>query len=152
MKTLKTIVYWFIQCTWGCICTTLGFLVFICTCWFTEKRIYKGAVVSYIGHNWGGVNLGPFVFIYEEAKNYWVEDRRINEHEWGHSIQNLFWGPLQLFVIDIPSAVRYWYREFLQQYYWEKYINLPPYDAIWFEGQATAIGEKYRVEDSYWKN
>ena len=41
------------------------------------------------------------------------------------------------FVICIPSAARYWYREYLWHFNKEKYRKLPPYDSIWFEGQAT---------------
>ncbi len=47
------------------------------------------------------------------------------------------------FIVSIPSAVRYWYREYLvrdgKKLSWE----LPPYDSIWFEGWATALGTKY---------
>jgi hypothetical protein len=37
-------------------------------------------------------------------------------HECGHGLQNCIWGPLFPFVIAIPSAVRYWYREFLHKH------------------------------------
>jgi fatty acid desaturase len=33
-------------------------------------------------------------------------------HEYGHGIQHLWWGPLFPFVIGLPSAARYWIREF----------------------------------------
>lgn len=41
------------------------------------------------------------------------------------------------FVVCIPSAARYWYREYIYRTNYEKYRQLPPYDAAWFEGQAT---------------
>ena len=53
-----------------------------------------------------------------------------------------------LFVIVIPSATRYWYRNWALA----KGKKLPDYDAIWFEGSATKIGAKYRESDEYWKN
>lgn len=41
------------------------------------------------------------------------------------------------FVIAIPSMIRYWYREIIWRKDRQKYYQLPKYDAIWFEGQAT---------------
>lgn len=153
MKTLKTIGYWFVHCTWGILPTILGFFCFLFTRRSVKKTTtYKGMIVSYIGHNWGGFNLGPFAFIYIEAEDRWTENRRITEHEWGHSIQGLVFGSFQLFVVDIPSAARYWYREYLRKHDYEKYKAQPDYDAIWFEGSATKIGAKYRESDEYWKN
>lgn len=51
------------------------------------------------------------------------------------------------FVICIPSAIRYWYREFILHFNREKFNKLPEYDAIWFEGQATKWGKKYVSTD-----
>ena len=58
-------------------------------------------------------------------------------HESGHGIQNLLFGPLMPFVVSIPSAIRYWYREYLMKVKKIKCWNLPDYDSIWFEGTAT---------------
>ena len=67
----------------------------------------------------------------------------------GHGIQNLYWGPLMIFVIVIPSVTRFWYREWYWKYRYPKTGKaLPPYDSIWFEGQATKLGAKYWT--SYW--
>lgn len=51
------------------------------------------------------------------------------------------------FVICIPSATRYWYREYLWKTDKAKYKTLPDYDEIWFEGQATKWGETYVKTD-----
>lgn len=85
------------------------------------------------GHNWGGVNFGP-VFITaigasEHTKN----------HEHGHALQNCIWGPLMPFVIAIPSALRYWVRRLRK----DKNKELPAYDSIWFEGQASKWGNAF---------
>ena len=45
------------------------------------------------------------------------------------------------FVVCIPSAVRYWYREF--KYHRKKLTPPTKYDDIWFEGQATKWGSEY---------
>ena len=39
-----------------------------------------------------------------------------------------------IFIVMIPSAVRYWYREYIYRKDRERYYKLPDYDAIWFEG------------------
>ena len=67
----------------------------------------------------------------------------INSHELGHTFQNAILGPFFIFVIAIPSAVRYWVRIFQQK----KGKTLKDYDAIWFEGSATSIGEYAYVYD-----
>ena len=87
-----------------------------------------------VGENWGGVELG-LVFVC--CKNASMHTKM---HEFGHTIQNCYFGPLMPFIVSIPSAARYWYRE------WQRHKgikDLPPYDSIWFEGQATTIGIDY---------
>lgn len=49
-----------------------------------------------------------------------------------------------VFVIAVPSAIRYWYREFLMRSGRMKVSELPSYDSLWFEGQATEFGARYR--------
>ena len=58
-------------------------------------------------------------------------------HEHGHGLQNLIFGPFEIFI-GIASAARYWYREIKRKI--EPTCYLPPYDAIWFEAQATRLG------------
>ena len=60
-------------------------------------------------------------------------------------IQNAILGPFMPFVVGIPSAIRYWYRELK----YNRKGKVPPtsYDSIWFEGQATRIGVNYILTD-----
>lgn len=81
-----------------------------------------------IGENWGGLELGPF-FVRDTSSN-----SSVNEHEHGHGIQNCIFGPLMIPLICLPSMIRYWYRKICGA--------RTPYDAIWFEGQATKFGEQ----------
>ena len=69
----------------------------------------------------------------------WFEHTR--RHEFGHSLQNLIFGPFTLFVVGIPSACRYWYQRIMQN----KGKKFPAdwYDSIWFEGGATKTGTKF---------
>lgn len=90
-----------------------------------------------VGENWGGLNMGPITLV-----DKYAGPRTLN-HEFGHSIQNCYLGPLMPFLVAIPSAVRYWYREWLIRSGRKKARELPSYDSVWFEGTATSIGNKY---------
>lgn len=134
---LKRILFYILSFTWGSIMTALGLIVLLFTLPFGKIEIYHGRLYKRIGKNWGGLSLGCF-FLCDKTV-----DEHTLMHECGHGLQNCLWGPLMLFAICIPSAVRYWYREYLSQ----KNIPLPDYDAIWFENQATKWGKKYIKTD-----
>lgn len=128
-------MYYILSFTWGLPLTLVGLLVglVLIVLGYKPKR-FGWTFYFEIGKNWGGVELG-LIFICSEGSS-----SRIKAHEFGHSIQNCFFGPFMLFVVSIPSAIRYWYREYQ---YRRGIRNLPPYDSIWFEGQATQLGEWY---------
>jgi len=90
-----------------------------------------------VGYNWGGFEVGGFFVVDKYASI------RTIRHEAGHGIQNIILGPLMPFLVSIPSATRYWYREYLVRKKKKLRSELPPYDCIWFEGWATKLGEKY---------
>lgn len=130
------IFYWIVSLTWGCVMSVIGLVTALALLVTGHKPILFGNTFYFkVGKNWGGLNLGP-VFITDSTPSLHTLC-----HEHGHGLQNLWWGPLFPFVIGIPSAIRYWYREI-------KYYNKgkqPPttYDSMWFEGQASELGEKY---------
>lgn len=99
-----------------------------------KPMIVRGRFVVSIGNYWGGVSLGNFILTDQDWE--WVI-----KHEIGHTIQNAWMGPFFIFLVGIPSAVRYWYRELK----YHRYNIKPPtdYDAIWFEHQASVLGNKY---------
>lgn len=137
----KRILFYIISFTWGGVMTGIGLLVLLVTLPFGKFGIYHGRIYKRIGKNWGGVELGCFFLCDKTAGEHTIE------HECGHGLQNCLWGPLMPFVICIPSAIRYWYREFIWRFNREKFNKLPEYDAIWFEGQATKWGKKYVSTD-----
>ena len=111
--------------------------------WITGHKIvvYNGSLCCRCGKGaWGGVNFGPFFFTSYSAVEHTFR------HEWGHGVQNAVYGPLFLFIVAIPSFVRYHYRNFVVATKRKKYSALPPYDAIWFENEATTLGNKYCIE------
>ena len=87
-----------------------------------------------VGKNWGGGSMGIFMFTCKNAS------RRLKEHEHGHSIQNCFYGPFMP-LINLRSSSRYLYRTCVQRLIPDK--TLPPYDSVWFEGEATNLGRQY---------
>lgn len=130
------IFYWIVSLTWGCVMSVIGLVAALFLLLTGHKPTLFGNTFYFkVGKNWGGLNLGP-VFITDSTPSLHTLC-----HEHGHGLQNLWWGPLFPFVIGIPSAIRYWYREI--KYY--KKGKQPPttYDSIWFEGQASELGEKY---------
>lgn len=138
MKKLSKILFWVLSLTWGLPMTLIGLIttiVLIC-CGYKPKRNMYGWYTE-VGEDWGGADLGPFCVVNK------YPSRHILNHEFGHAIQNCYLGPLFPFMVAIPSAIRYWYRELIVRFGKKKYYELPPYDSIWFEGLATGIGDKY---------
>ena len=129
----KIFMFYFLSFTWGLPFTLFGLIVALILR-VLGHRSKKFALVRFfeIGENWGGLELGLF-FVCNKRPTF-----RIRCHEFGHAIQNCIFGPLMLFIVCIPSAIRYWYREL--HYYRRGKKPETDYDDIWFEGQATRLG------------
>lgn len=130
-------LFWILSWTWGFPMTFIGSLIFILLqlAGIKPSKNQYGWVFE-IGKHWGGVELGPFAIVNENPSQH------ILDHEFGHSLQNCYIGPLMPFI-SIASAIRYWYREYLIRVKGMKYSELPDYDDIWFEGTATYLGKHY---------
>lgn len=113
-------------------------------CLGNKPERQRNAICIETKYKWGGAfSMGMFMFLGKGC-------RSCVPHEYGHSIQLLAWGPLWLLVVALPSAVRYWYRNWYYAYRYQKTRkSLPPYDSIWFEGQATRLGK--RAYSNEWK-
>lgn len=105
MKTIKTILFWFIHCTWGIIMTLVGAVGALVMFIKGIKPKHHGYSIYFVtGHNWGGVCLGPFFFVSDDC-----DDIDSKTHEAGHSLfQALPLGPLFPFIVGIPSMLRYY--------------------------------------------
>ena len=144
MKVLKTVGYWFWSLTWGALLSIPGLLVSLFLIIFMHKkiRVHKNgySFIIEVGNNWGGFNLGVVSlcggYTTTCRDDYWFELTR--RHEFGHSLQNLIFGPFMLFVVTLPSAIRYHY----QNYRYKKGLPNKEYEAIWFERTATEWGTK----------
>ena len=63
--------------------------------------------------NWGGLDLGTNFFLADNMGRDWTLHTK--QHETGHTFQNALLGPLAIFLIFIPSAIRYWLDVFGKQ-------------------------------------
>lgn len=130
--------YYFLAFTWGFLLTFLGLLITIILLiirLFNKNIHFERYYWIYdikAGHNyWGGFEMG-LMFVRDQ-----MSIDTLNVHEFGHTFQNCLFGPLMLFIISIPSAIRYWYQEIRSR----KGKENKPHDSIWFEDAATQCGQ-----------
>lgn len=57
---------------------------------------YNGKSIYHIDKYWG-ISLGNYIIINKHSNDNTIK------HEYGHSIQSLYFGPLYLFIIGLPS-------------------------------------------------
>lgn len=125
---MKKITFYILSLTWGLPLTAFGAIIAMCLVTIGYRPIRHGGCFCFVvGKNWGGLEGGLFFFV--------DESECCKDHEFGHAIQNCCWGILTPFVITIPSAIRYWYFKIFNP--------KKPYYSIWFENQATVLGQKY---------
>ena len=102
-KLLNRTLYYFFQWTLGVIQNTAGGLL----CLFLlalnpgrEKRLFFGAVTV----RWAlrsSMALGMFIFMGDGA----ARPERVIVHEYGHTLQSAFLGPLYLPIVGLPSVL-----------------------------------------------
>ncbi len=121
--------------TWG-LPVNLGGAVIAAGLLMTGHKPEKyGKCINFtVGKNWGGGSMGIFMITCRNAP------QRLKEHEHGHSIQNCFYGPLMP-LVNLQSTSRFLYRTGVQKLQPKK--KLPPYDSVWFEGEATELGHVF---------
>lgn len=133
MSKLK---FYLLSFTWGLPMTLIGCVVALALLITGHKPKKYGYCLHFeVGNNWGGLNLG-IVFLTGKTPSIHTK-----MHEHGHGLQNCYFGLLMPFVICIPSAVRYWYREL--KYYRKRKTPPTKYDDIWFEADATKRGTEF---------
>ena len=135
---MKKPVFYALSFTWGILLTLVGLVVAgVLICAGKKPKKWGWCYYFEVGENWGGLELG-IIFLTDKTPSV-----RCRNHEFGHAIQNCYFGVLMPFVVCIPSAIRYHYRRHLTK----KGIELKTdYDDVWFEGQATRLGTKKYFE------
>lgn len=129
-------LFWLLAFTWGLPMTMLGLLISLAMLIIGKKpKRFCSIWFFNVGRSWGGFETGC-MFLRDNASS-----DAISKHEYGHAFQNCIYGPLFIFIVAIPSAVRYWQRRIAARIHEDDAsYNQKPYDAIWFEGSATHIG------------
>ena len=106
MNKLKLILFYTLSFTWGIIMSITGSFIILALLVIGKKpELFHGRVYIQIGKNWGGCEMGCF-FICSENSSL-----ALKQHECGHGIQNILFGPFTPFLVSIPSALRYQLRE-----------------------------------------
>lgn len=134
-KRVLRVAYYVLNFTGGLPTVAVGVLLgmVLRICGFKPRRC-GGGLCFEVGHGYGGFSIGlTFVVSRESGES-------VRRHEFGHSVQNAVLGPLMPIAVSLPSVMRYWYRELCARL--GKAVTTP-YDGIWFEASATALGEKY---------
>lgn len=126
--------FYLIQFTWGLSVNLVGLLVFLCCrTRFSSKR-FRNSIVTYLPGNRGGLSLGIFIFLSVPCT---AEDSGLCAHEYGHTVQCLFLGPLYWIVVAVPSVI---WRCPLDSYRKKHHIL---YDSLYCEHWATVWGKKW---------
>ena len=136
---LRRIGFYLLSFTWGGLTSIIGLLIIAALAPFKKVHCYHGRLYAEVGKNWGGLELGCFFICSSNSSE------QLKAHECGHGIQNIIFGPLMPFIVMIPSAIRYWYRELA--YYRRGRTPKTKYNDMWFEGWATYLGLRYIATD-----
>lgn len=131
-------LYYILNYTWGIIWTLIGLLITLGLLIGAQRPIpYEGIWYFQLGKYWGGFSIGC-AFLRDKTSS-----KSINAHEYGHTFQNCLLGPFFIFIVIIPSAIRYWNQRIRAS----KGLDNKDYDAVWFEDSATTIGEYITRKD-----
>ena len=142
-------LYTFLQIVWGLPQTLAGAVVFaVCALQKCSRERFYGAVVT----RWpkkSSLSLGLFLFVTDDPLFHYGGRRTaereaemaagLKVHEFGHSIQSLYWGPLYLLAVGLPSLVWAWAPPFVRKRK-KEHIS---YFAVWPESRANELGERY---------
>ena len=127
-------VFYLLQFTWSLSVNLAGLLLFLGCCGRFSHEPYHNSVVTRLPGNRGGLSLGIFIFLSTSDPS---AVSSLRAHEYGHTIQCLFLGPLYWLIIAIPSFI--WCHCF-SKYRARRHV---PYEALYCERWATAWGRKW---------
>ena len=101
-----TILIWVLSFTWALPTTLAGCIVALYLRLRGNKPKRCGPIFYFPITEGYGLNLGPFILVPKNTDFY------LNAHELGHHLQACFrYGPFTVFVVAIPSVIRFWLRE-----------------------------------------
>ena len=128
---MPVFLYTFIQWTWGILQNTAATLIFLRHINCPHRR-FHGAIVTEWDKN-RYMALGMFIFVKKGC------DERLVVHEYGHTIQSVYLGPLFSLVIGLPSTV--WAR--FSIFHKLRRNRKISYYSLYCERWANNLGEKF---------
>lgn len=139
---MKKFLFYLIEFTWALPQNLVGGIAYLILSRKHEHERFHNSVITYVEKKgFGGVSIGIFIFINPDKKQDLLHDVRI--HEYGHTIQSLFLGPVWPFIIALPSviwcgvpALIKYRKEHDVSYYW-----------LYCEGWANLWGARWSKEN-----
>lgn len=158
MKIVKGILYHIVHIVWALPTFVFGLFVALFMLLTKHKPHRFGLTIYFVSRSMKGCGFaaGPFFVLSGDC----ADNLQMKQHEHGHGLQALWWGPLMAFVVCIPSVIRFWYRNrrdarwakrynkqiITREQYLDYILSRKPYSSIWFERQADELGKKYFSE------
>ncbi len=132
-------IYYILRFIWELPQNVLGIIIYF----LNKKKVYSIRKLDgrlYFQNNNFGISLGSFIFWMPIWQDNYSEVPIVLKHEFGHSFQSIYLGPLYLIIIGIPSVARVIYAKLfykVKRNNWGNYYNGFP------EKWADTLGEKH---------
>ncbi len=133
---MPVFLYTFIHWTWGILQNLAASLIFLRYIRCPHRR-FHGAIVTEWDRN-RYMALGMFIFVKKGCSE------RLLVHEYGHTIQSVYLGPLFSLVIGLPSTM--WAR--VPTFHRMRHDRQISYYSLFCERWANKLGEKYTGKPS----
>ena len=124
-------LYVLVQWTWGILQTGIGFLLYLFYHSHEHFRYHHSIVTLWDKR--GSMSLGMFIFLDKRAPEH------ILVHEFGHTIQSIYFGPFYMLIFGIPSFL--WCN--VRAFHHYRVKNRISYFSFYTEKSANILGEKY---------
>lgn len=136
-SAMKKLLYILCQWTWGLPqnLVGLGFFLFY-RCKGCRSFSYQGARVTIWTQRSGSMSMGRYLFM---EPSWTSKDHGLLAHEYGHTIQSLFFGPLYLPAVGLPSLL--WAG--LPCFQKMRRAGKRSYYSVYPEKSATRLGERF---------
>ena len=134
---MKQFLYLLCQWTWGLPQNLVGLALYL---YYRMKGCpnfrYQGAFGIIWTQRSGSMSMGSFLFMHP---NWDPENKTLLAHEYGHTIQSLFFGPLYLLTVGLPSLL--WAG--LPRFKKLRREKRRSYYSVYPEKQATNLGTRF---------
>lgn len=138
---MKRFLYILCQWTWGLPQNLVGGAFYL---WYRARGCphfrYRGALAVIWPKRIGSMSMGRHLFLYRDWK---PEDHALLAHEYGHTIQSLFLGPLYLLLVGLPSVLWAGLPVFVRL----RRRTRRSYYSVYPEKQASSLGVRFAKPD-----